>query len=253
MKIHKSLAINIDKFLGKATNKLYRIGIELEGGWETPPKGYEIVRDGSVVIQQDMSSSHARPWFTGELQSGPIEVEKFPAPIKKFPAWMLAYYPPHVNETCGLHVHMSFREAFRYARLMQPEFPATVLDYVERWARNEGLAENHPIWDRLMGKKDHCQPLYWADLQAKVGSKDYDKMRKGHRYTVINYAYGRYKTVECRLLPMMESPEQGIRAVQELINITNAFLVATAKREEKVEIQVRDTGEAFVEHRREYV
>ena len=245
MMINKSQAISLDTVLGKARNRIYRIAIELEGGWQTPPKGCEIVRDGSVSFRTSALVA-GNLQYIGELQSGPIEVSTFPA-------WMHTCYPAAVNETCGMHIHMSFKEAFRYARLMRPEFPATVLDYVGRWAQKEGLGKDHPIWARLRGERDHCQPLYWADLQIKTTSKDYDKTRKGHRYTTINYPYGRYKTIECRLLPMMETEKLGIKAVQHVLDITNAFLVVTAKRQDKTIAQLDDDGSELTVHRQEYV
>ena len=147
---------------------------------------------------------------------------------------MKKYYPSHVNESCGLHVHMSFKRALHYSMLMVPEYPQTIITYLAKWALEEKLSEKHPIWDRLRGKSSYCKLDFFPDDQAHNPRKVYDHGMKGHRYTVINYCHAKTGgTLECRLLPMMDTADQGIRAVKRVIDITNACLVALKNREPK--------------------
>ena len=176
----------------------------------------------------------ANMFLTGELPSEPKEVEEFPV-------WMKKYYPSHVNATCGLHVHMSFKSAYHYQRLMVEDYQDTMVEYLLRWAKTEKFGDKHPIWPRLKGQSEFCQLKFDPDRQSFKTRKEYDHHAPGHRYTAISYAYARYGTVECRLLPMMEEANQGIRAVQCVIDVTNAFLSVQRKREERL------IGEVFVQ------
>lgn len=243
-----------ETLLSKARNRVYRVGIELEGGWLALPEGTEPTHDGSVRGLNAVDPKRGPiPLKCGELPSPPIAVETIPT-------WMKRFYPSHVNETCGLHVHMSFKTALTYQRLMVPAYPATIIAEFRKWAEKEGLkggltgsTGEHPIWPRLRGESEFCQHVFFADQQALKASKDYDRHRNGHRYSVINYCYSAHSTVECRLLPMMESCDAGIRAVKHVIAVTNAFLVATAAKEEHLKSAVVVDDECLYDERHETV
>lgn len=273
--------LDLRKWLGRAPDRLHRIGIELEGGWRKLPEGVRLTHDGSVNVEdrdtskiqnelsnlrrsfdagnmsqvdytrnQQVISRKYSPLSLGELPSEPLEREKV-AP------WMRKFYPSNVNGTCGLHVHMSFTSALHYQRLMIPSYQATILEYIRTWAKEEGLLDGHPIWGRLDGKSEYCQNKYFADAQVAQRQKGHNRGAPGHRYTVINYCYGTHGTMECRLLPMMEEAEQGIRAVQRVLDVTNAFLVAVVAthKEEKVRrsLVILSGDEGISESRRETV
>lgn len=218
-------ALDIEAFRSKARNRVYRIGIELEGGWDVLPPGVRLQHDGSIDFDKPIR-------HVGEWPIGPLDLVK-DSPMYWVKALTVAY-PQHVNETCGMHVHLSFKTAFAYNRLMMPQYPATVVAAFSAWATKTGLSGSHPIWHRLEGLSRYCQFKFDADNQVLNGEKDHDQRRVGHRYTVINYCYGRYNTIECRLLPMMETAKQAVSAIQELVDVTNAFLLAVPiKREPK--------------------
>lgn len=268
----------------KVKDRIYLIGIELEGGWQSLPEGTRLVHDGSVVItappgpgvlgvlnpnQVQALEVVARRMAAGlitfttarrqaaeagfdemqlveyirtrgnaipNLMTG--EVPSPPMPPTQLSEWMRKFYPNQVNQTCGLHVHQSFKSALHYSRLMTPAYPATIVKYVERWAKEESLPADHPIWHRLAGRSDYCQHKFYADQQVLATEKSHDRQRHGHRYTAISYPWSRHGTIECRLLPMMESCEQGIRAVQHVLDITNTFLLSSAKKEDTLRQQV---------------
>lgn len=231
--------IDISRFREKARNRVYRVGIELEGGWDRLPAGVRLVHDGSVQFGRRLEERV--PPMHGELPSGVLDVSK--ASPTYWGTWLRQMHPHYVNETCGMHVHLSFKTAFAYNRIMRAEYPATVVAEFTKWAKKEDLPDTHPIWNRLAGKCRYCQLRFDADNQVSNREKDHNQERPGHRYTVINYCWARYNTAECRLLPMMANAEQSTRAIQELIDITNAFLVATSSREERQNIgHVVDEG-----------
>lgn len=221
--------LDLKGLLGKSPNRIYRIGIELEGAWTKLPVGCRgLQHDGSVQVPRELGDPE---FHTGELANGPMTMEEWPK-------WLKANYPQRVNATCGMHVHLSPRTALAYSRVMDPSYPGTVVAYIRDWATKEGLPNDHCIWPRLKNKSIYCQHLYMADDQVRNTNKDHNRERQGHRYTVINYCHGRYGTFECRLLPMMADVAQAQRCIQHLVDITNAFLRATKRRESKLELQM---------------
>jgi len=222
-------AKDLSKFLGKVRNRIYRVGVELEGGWRDLPEGTNLTRDGSIMIP---STSGVK---VGELPSDPMEVIK----IK---TWMKKYYPQITDKSCGMHVHMSFKSSWHYAQLMSREYQDTIVAYLTEWAKDNRLPANHPIWNRLAGRNEYCKLDYYADVQVLQSRKNFDHNMPGSRYTAINYCFGLHETVECRILPMMENYELGVSAVMRVIDITNAYLVLVAKKEGKSSLEVIQDG-----------
>lgn len=230
-----------------AKSRIYRIGIELEGAWKEPPSGVKWVgdrppsagqlgRDGSLDPftnrLRDEAEAKGAPCetpYVGELPSEPLKESE----VKD---WLAHHFPQRTGPECGMHIHISLVNPLLYMWLMDEEsYPATVVEYYRRWAEKEGIDKADPIWDRLAGKSPYCQLIHWPSEQVKNVTKDYVKTRTGHRYTAINFCYGRETgTIECRLLSMPKDAAQANRAVEEFISITNRYLVATAKRERKV-------------------
>lgn len=239
---------DLTKYLGRSKNRIYRVGVELEGGWKKLPEGVEPIHDGSVMIQQgppqvDPRTGREIPprerptnirFKVGELPSDIMEVGNNKLDMTKVGAWIRQFYPSKVNASCGLHTHMSFKHAGHYQLLMIPEYQATVIEYLGRWAKEKGLKPDHPIWPRLRGENKYCRLDYFADSQAAMTTKVYNRERPGNRYTAINYSFNQHGTIECRVLPMMEDAETAVSAVEEILRITNACLASQRKKEEKL-------------------
>lgn len=240
-------------------NRILQVGVELEGGWVKVPQGLRaenIIRDGSVkfgaaaatrnparslgdaILAADRQAQVAVPdmvvpKYIGEIPSPALGMDEFEG-------WMTRCYPQLVNETCGLHAHMSFRYKLNYMRLMDPKFTPHMVKGLLRWAEEEKLAKSHPIWNRLRkSDHEHCAHIYLGDNQVKVDRKDFHSRGKPHsRYTAINYCWAQHKTVEVRLLPMMETPDQGVRAVSEIFRLTNQFLARMRQKEVRAEARI---------------
>lgn len=227
------------KHLHRSQNRVYRVGIELEGAWLKFPDDIPLHRDGSVeglVGPKDPITGFPIPLTVGEIHSEPIE----PLKIRQ---WMKKYYPSHVNKTCGLHVHMSFKNARHYQWLMdRPDYQDTMVEYLRRWGKEEGIPVKHPLWSRLRGESTYCTLGYFPDEQARQKQKNYSHDSTGSRYTVINYCFGLHETLECRVLPMFEDPEVGIRAVRQVLDVTNAYLQLAGKKEPKLVAEVLGDG-----------
>lgn len=239
--------LNIDNLLGKVRNRVALVGVELEGAWRRFPEGERWDLDMSVFENPSpevvAAIERLKITKTGELVSEPM----LPGQVG---VWMKRCYPTYVNETCGLHVHMSFHKLKHYAYLMKPEYPATIREYLARWAIKMQFPPVHHIWNRLSGKNKFCHDAFWPDLQAGC-RKDHDHDRKGNRYTDINFAFTSHKTIECRLLPMMSNHEMATNAVHEVLKITSACLVKLGEREKKhngflEDLEVEDSIETDV-------
>lgn len=233
----------------RVRNRIHLVGIELEGGWSKLPKGTALVHDGSVRFQgpeiiavTDPATGRrtqqvvpgSGPPHVGELPSPPLEVSVKGSSTIPWMEWVKQFYPSHVNDSCGMHVHMSFRSALTYQRLMTPDYQVTMMDHLIKWARKVKFGENHHIWERLNGTNRYCQHQFMAEEQAQRREKSHDHHAPGHRYTAINYAYGQHSTVECRVLPMMDTSAQAIDAISQVLLVTNAFLLVDAKREQPI-------------------
>jgi hypothetical protein len=245
-------------------NRIHRVGVELEGAWTKPPAGMRrehIIRDGSLefpdlrVERVPLEQRLRNPAFIVENAPAPrmpdVLVGEIPSPVLEvgtYADWMLKHYPQHVNETCGLHAHVSFFFKLNYMRLMTPEFTPYVVKGLLEWAEEEKLPKAHPIWPRLLRKDHrHCAHIYLGDNQVRQVGKDFNSRGKPHsRYTALNYCWsadpegmGKGRgTVECRLLPMMETAEQAVRGVGEFFSLTNKFLAKMRAREPRKEAKV---------------
>lgn len=243
--------IDLSKYLAegrRVRNRIHRIGIELEGFWQALPKGVRLTRDGSLdpfaarlVQERKLTASP----LVGELPSPPLSLSEKDDVIY-WRTWLQKHYASEVAPECGMHVHVSFIHAFTYQRLMKSSFVSTTIKYMKEWATKQGFTADHPIWPRLEGKSRYCQHKFFPDAQAAIASKEFDQTREGHRYTVWNFCYTRNHTAECRLLPMFAKVEEAESAIDHLIAIINAFLVATAAKEPKIEKRFILTGNTLV-------
>jgi hypothetical protein len=285
MKLDKVKFIDIEKVLGNGPprQRIAQLGIEVEGGWGPKCKlspETRLVPDGSVhvsawagakvielerlvrKIREGIGSTEdqARYYILADEKAkadAALRVGELPSPILSlkpkdgplyWPNWLRQSYPSHVNETCGLHVHESFARNLTYQRFMDPTYPKTIIEFVRRWAERKKLPPGHPIWPRLAGQSEYCQHTFYATEQAKEAVKRNtraDHHRPGSRYSVVNYCWLQHHTFEVRLLPMFEEVSLAEEAIQEIINISNAYLFATRKREETISGVVQVDGGEF--------
>ncbi len=231
----KAKPIDLSKLAGvKLKMRIREVGVELEGAWLNAHLGF--IGDGSVSGLTPPAGK--RFVHTGELPGTPIQ----PKELKDY---LLRYYPDAVNYTCGMHVHMSFRNPAHYMRLMNPAYHATVVGEFIKWCKQfperfpyDHFSEpNHHIWARLAGTNTYCRHEHYPDHQAQQAKKNYSSSDGPHRYTAICYPWARHRTIECRLLPMMPNAEEAFEAITHLLWITNAYLLITAKEKSQQKVE----------------
>lgn len=269
------VAISTRPKLNGFTNRIRLVGIELEGGWDQPPEGEVIERDGSVKFPQQpaVRASFEEPLTSPQLTAAqralnrpvtvtlPVpqmkgEITSKPIAVDKIAGWMTHAYPKYVNETCGLHVHMSFHYRSNYARLMTPDFTAWMVAKVRAFAEAEKLPSDHPQWERVKNPNHpHCAHVYLGPAQIRMTRKDYDSRGKPYsRYTFVNYPAGQHNqagggTVEVRGLAMFDTAEVAIRAIMAVLNGTNEFLSKIRQRERPERAVVKPRPETHQEFR----
>lgn len=193
-----------------------RVGIELEGGWNGPTRPANMQHDGSVNVTAD---------WVGEVASEPL----LPNEID---SWMATHYPSTSNQSCGMHVHVSFRTLYQYSRLMEKEFHEYLKVELKKWGTAEKIIARHPFWARLEGKNSYCQDEFCPEEQM------HHKDKGGKRYAHLNYAWSRYKTIECRLMPMFLDPLVGVSAVKAVIRCFEGFLKLPHERARPAKLTV---------------
>ena len=221
------MIIAVDKLDLTSKYRVRKAGIELEGGWDSKIRRpwNEVSRDGGVIRDGSIRGIDPAQYFIGELPSKPLSVAELLS-------WMRQWYPDVVNESCGMHVHMSFGSALLYQKLMTPDFMDTICDSFLMWAKEKKFPDTHHFITRLTGGSVYCQRRFSADKQVQRTRKEYDREQEGNRYTIVNYPFRLTGTIEVRVLPMMDNADLAVDAVTHLIKLTNGCLTALMKEQE---------------------
>jgi hypothetical protein len=186
--------------------RINKVGVELEGAWLTRPPNAAFTHDGSVSVPGLFDR-------VGEYVSAPIAT--WPDVI----TWVTETYPSKANDTCGMHVHTSFKSKRDYARLMTPEFWEYFTERITAWGRRVNLGLNHPFWRRLEGSNQYCHKRFQPDVQVTQRRKYYSE-----RYTQLNYCFRIHGTIECRLFPVFKEARIAVSAINELLDIYETYL-----------------------------
>lgn len=177
-----------------------KIGVELEGGWTYRPDDLGV--DISVkILPEEFECDHPCHCYVcmpdgnecGVVHTG--EVRSRPYKSWHILKWMDENYPEYVNDTCGMHIHISLKSKKSYILLMEPKFYATFLREVERFAE-ANIPKDHYFWKRFAGAEKYCQRKFSPNQQ--IG----DKRKVESRRTHLNYCYALHGTLENRLFPM---------------------------------------------------
>lgn len=187
-----------------------RIGIELEGAWTAKP--INMIHDGSVK---------GLPGYKGEVVSPPLKYND----IETF---LSANCPTYVNETCGLHVHVSFKDnTISYLSLMEKGFFEYFSNYMRTWGK-VNLPNHTEFWNRLEGKNIFCAKVFQPEAQINSITKDYNT--GAARRTQLNYCYAMHKTIECRMFPAFNDPKTIKLCVDALLDCYESYLANNHKK-----------------------
>lgn len=199
---------------------IYRMAVELEGGWNVRPP-WDFHNDTSVQLDVPCG-------IVGEISSPPY------AERRNLFAWMRQAYPQFINQTCGLHIHISVQTPQEYSSLMCREFYNEFkLKYSEFAAKELSELQDGPdkqkhvteinrLLERLSGTNRYCRDNWNPDIQTKLtGRQDRDW---DHRYAMLNFCYSRHSTVESRVLPMFSDIDRAQRALEVFISLVEKYM-----------------------------
>lgn len=129
-----------------------------------------------------------------------------------------------INGSMGLHVHISLEKKGYYYLLASEKFTKL---FNQRLKKSE-------LWDKYKRLRDRVKEN--NNYAKKVeGHEDIDKMLKGHgsRYRRVNWlAMRSHNTIEFRIFPAMEKPEDVLKAVDLVTKTVNKFLQEKKYKEE---------------------
>lgn len=231
--------------MGKWINK---VGTEIECGVykdaETDIPGFNITGDGSLRSTNGVRTDLVE--FVSEPHKYPEQIEDLGLSVRDIYEQI-----NDINDTMGLHIHVSFNKDEYYYRIASKKFHdyfVSRLKETELWEDCERLrkrVEGGPNEIRNDDCDYYCQPLEEPkeiddQLQRGGGS--------GLKYKRIVYFKNKYDTVEFRLFPAMENPENVMRAVNFTTKAINAFLQQT-KYTNQAEINVMKKDE----HKKEVI
>lgn len=194
-----------------------KMGVELEGGWDDD---YVRVAQGVDGARGKTDSSvHGMSGHIGEITTKPN------TSMLKLLEDVRALHPNHTNATAGLHIHASFTD-LNLSLLTSEDFYRYFRKRWEEWGdKNQSRmsrVDRESFWDRFHMRsaqaKRYCKDMF-------IPGKQLSEFNHDDRYTQLNFvSYKKFKTVECRLLPMFSDPDLTCEAIAELGDIYNTFL-----------------------------
>lgn len=207
-------------------DKLYRIGLEVEGGWNgergRKPFDLDIITDFSI---DGRTLASDKPFtlvpHVGEVVSVPLEPK-----YEILEGWIKKYWPHYTNITCGYHIHLSTNSVRDYCNLTTKTFVYGAVAALRAHALAEKLPKGHYIWNRLEGGNPFSALNFDASTQIRMKAK---AIGDRTRYGIFNYAWGIHGTVEFRGFPTFETAELAFRFTKCYLDYVNNFL-ETANR-----------------------
>jgi hypothetical protein len=181
------------------------IGIELEGWAEThaelyeikssliTPNGWELKSDGSIHPEGGVAYS------TFEVTNKPFKRTELDAYFQK----MERFYPLiHHNESCGLHVHLSFENMKNYYLLLDWKF---VEKFMHDWKDTFKSELEQKRINNTYCKFYNDEDAFKKDTLVQIFNTN---TRPSERYRCVNFhCFKRLKTVEFRMFPMAKTFE----------------------------------------------
>ena len=202
-----------------ATRRWLSMGIELEGSYtrDVPQNIASAVKGASA--KRDGSISGLR----GHMSEIVTRVHEHLDPLMED---VVKLYPDLINHTCGLHAHNMFT-MMDHALLTEQAFFDYFYERWEKWGRanNDAMgAQGEYFWMRLRGRRIPDTARNYCEMTNKSVTQLQDSNQE-HRYTALNFsAWHKYKTLECRLLPMMPTADLAVSAMRELSDIYDSYL-----------------------------
>ena len=194
-----------------------KIGVEIEGFLPLNKRedvcnsmvdlGWNFGGDGSIIPPENNHGVE----FRSEVYSLENLDELFNATQKLFKDLK-------VNNSCGLHIHLSFKDLVNYYKISEWGF-------VEQFQNN--IIELFKTETEKKRLTNHFCALYkdQKDFNDSINMCLSTRCKGGYRYKAVNYnAYSLYRTIEFRIFPATYKIENFKKYVMFLVNNVNNFI-----------------------------
>ena len=207
------------------------VGYEIEGGFsnisqdcecDTEENGCDCNGYDNTYFKED-NSVIVNHYTEGEIASARFRFDR----LDNMDDFSKQNFPDKVNDTCGHHVHVSFNNDLAYSRTMDKSFIISFKKAVMQFYTFEPiLYDDKELYSRFLRRlkgREYCHDFFSPNAQANINWHSFDGNDQG-RYTMINYAYSKFNTIECRVFPAENTYEQLIKVNHFFIDFTNNFL-----------------------------
>jgi hypothetical protein len=122
----------------------------------------------------------------------------------------------------GFHLHFSFQKIEFYVALMQTKFKNYFYDCMKKFGESYPVQQPR-FWNRLENKNKFCRDEHMPYDQIFTTKK---RPNDETRYTALNYAFGRFKTIESRILPSFVHADTAVAAFKAHLDCIESYLDA---------------------------
>lgn len=199
-----------------------RVGLEIEGGWNYNRE--DLIPEGSLYAEHFNNSACFGELITKE----PIDN------LEGVLAFLDKNWPTETQVKCGYHIHFSLKDINLYSACMTKGFMDGFVECMRKWAQDFPCRNPHFL-RRLSGENNFCRHTFIPEKQVGITKKVHNN---DTRYTLFNYCYGMFKTIECRLFPTFGEVRAAKAATVALIQYVEEFLEKNHSGDlcEKIEI-----------------
>ena len=180
-----------------------RIGVEIEGLWHKDIdntvlrkklhrlKGWTRNYDSFIQSDGSISIGNSNPDYDDyEITTPPLDLRNTLKAIS-----MITKFLKHTNDTCGFHIHASFKDTNNYLKLTQPDFMTSFVKV---------MTKTFPE-TKIRTTNNFCRGTYDTGQEVSTIERQFiDTYKERTRYKAVNFCYGLHKTVEFRLFPAMQ-------------------------------------------------
>lgn len=193
-------------------SRIDKVGVEVEGYWD------DLIAAKAEAARLGMGRG-CRDGSLGDAYDGAWEFQTVPGPLGSALEQVKAIYPDNYAADCGMHVHVSFKDApITVGMFACQEF----FDYwASRWdafGRAKNIAASSEFWRRLRGENTYCRRPNVSMFYDRCNVVDMD------RYNQINFsAWAEHRTIESRLLPLFRDSALALAAITETVDIFDTW------------------------------
>lgn len=197
------------------------IGAEIEAAYTT--EDFRGLRDwaylnGMVELHDDGSINVEDMSYQKEAVTQPTaNMAVFEKVIKD-----LYTFNPEVNDSCGLHFHISLKKESDYMRLLNYKF----YKFFERQIAALAKRELTKRLDGSYSEKYHSEKGFNTDTMLQYQ----DSSKSSYRYRAVNYCYNLHGTVEFRVFNACKTAQEVLFYANFLIDCVEFYLDTIEKK-----------------------